>query len=91
MAAHKILHKFTESLRVENTGMRCNTDAMPSYNELEGCLNTYIVPTDDRPRFYCKEWGKNCRSEVQWGWRTECAGVLHGTHMKNEERVAVVL
>jgi hypothetical protein len=46
----KTLHQFTESLRVEKTGMRYNA----VHDELEGCLNTHIVPTDEVRGF--KEW-----------------------------------
>ena len=55
-------------------------------NELGGlfAVNTQIVPTDEVRGL--KEW-ESCSSEVR---RTECVGVLHGTHRKSEEWVAVV-
>lgn len=51
-------HKFTEPLRVEKTRMRYNA----LHNELEGCLNTHIVSTDEVLGF--KERERGCISEV---------------------------
>jgi hypothetical protein len=50
-------HKFTESLRVEKTGMRYTA----LQTKLEGCLNTHIVPTDEVRGF--KEWDRGCSSD----------------------------